>query len=132
MSKWKWFNNKTWDQHHSHDQIYLGLPAKAHGVDWGSPHGHDEEYEQPGRGRATLVQENPTTAWRWAACLPGIDRKAETIARHFGTARRMALATEAEWQGIDFGMNREGTKRNPGIGKVTAAAVVRAITEEGA
>jgi hypothetical protein len=132
VSRWRWFNLKRWEDHHSHDQLYLGLPAKGHGTAWGARHSHDEEYEQPGRGRVALTQENPTTCWRMAACLPGIDRKAETVARHFGTVRRMAAAGEEEWMGIDFGMNREGTKRNPGIGEVTARAVIRAITEEGA
>ena len=134
VSKWKWFNCKTWDQHRSHDVLYHNepMPSKAHGSKWGRAHGHDEEYERTGRGMAQIIQANPTTAWRWASDLPGVDRKAEVVAKHFGTARRMANASEKEWMEIDFGMNRERTKRNPGIGKVTAQAVIRAITEEGA
>jgi ERCC4-type nuclease len=142
-----WFNEKRWEQHHSHDQIHHGGMAviKGHGSDWGTDHTHDEEYEQPARGRAVVTAENPTTAWRWAADLPGIDRKAEVIAKHFGTARALANANcercaacdnhgvrdEKEWQRIEFGVNGEG-KRKSGIGPVTSRAVVRAITEPGA
>ena len=128
-----WFNDKEWHQHHSHDQIYTNepMPTKAHGSQWGETHSHDTEYVSLGRGRAGVVLENPTTCWRMAAMLPGIDRKAEVVAAHFKTARAMVNAGEKEWMGIDFGRRRDG-KRNPGIGKITAAAVVRAITEEGA
>jgi ERCC4-type nuclease len=55
-----------------------------------------------------------------ASQLPGIDRRAEKVAEHFGSVRAMVEAGEKEWQAIE------------GIGKVTARAVVRAIREEGA
>jgi len=153
-SRWRWFNSKAWVEHRSHDQLYHNepQPAKGHGNQWGLAHEHDEEYERPGRGRAQLIQANPTTCWRWAADLPGLDRKAEVVAKHFRTAWNMALAgldpelkkraeewmrqnphaALREWEGIDFGMKGNGSGRNPGIGPVTAAAVIRAITEEGA
>ncbi len=134
-SRWKWFNGKRWDQHHSEDQLYLGLPAKAHGTGWGRTHTHDQEYVAPGRGRTAITQANPTSCWRAAACLPGIDRRAEKVAEHFRTIRSMSLAgldaelraaverwfeehpgaAEREWEGID------------GIGAVTAKAAIRAI-----
>lgn len=62
----------------------------------------------------------PNTLWRMAAQLPGVDRRAQAVAGHFRTVRDMANATEKEWEEV------------PGIGKKTAEAAVRAITEEGA
>lgn len=131
-SQWRWFNQKRWQDHHSHDALYTNTPAKGHGAGWGTPHAHDEAFGRYGRGRAVVNQEPPTTLWRMCAQLPGLDRRAETVARHFGTVRGMAAATEKEWMGIDFGTDATTGRRNPGIGKVTAAAVIRAITEPGA
>ena len=122
------FTEKRWDQHHAHDQIYTDftMPNKGHGSAWAAPHTHDEDFGeggvgtgQPG-GRAGLRQKVPTTVWRMAAQLPGVDRRAEAVAEYFKTVRAMAQATEKEWEEV------------PGIGKKTAAAAVRAITEEGA
>ena len=115
-----WFNDKEWDQHHSHDQIYTNTPEKGHGTGWGTPHAHDEEFGKYGRGRAIVVGKPPSTCWRMASQIPGIDRKAEVVAAHFGTVRAMVEAGEKEWQRI------------PGIGKTTARAAVRSIREEGA
>ncbi len=134
-SRWKWFNGKAWHQHVSHDQVYLGLPAKAHGTGWGRAHGHDQEYTAPGRGRAAITQANPTSCWRAAACLPGIDRRAEKVAERFRTIRGMALAgldpelrrLVEEW----FEQHPEAAEREwgeiEGIGAVTAKAAIRAI-----
>lgn len=120
VALYKNFNDVAWKDHHSHDQVYCGdVPAKAHGSGWGRPHDHDTDYVKPGRGRAMITQENPTTLWRMASQLPGIDRRAEKVAAHFGTVRAMAEATEEQWREID------------GVGKVIAAAAVRAITEVG-
>lgn len=120
VALWHNFNDKQWSQHHAHDQVYCGdLPAKAHGSNWGRPHDHDTEYVKPGRGRAMITQENPTTLWRMASQLPGVDRRAEKVAAHFGTVRAMANATEEEWREVD------------GVGPKISKAVVRAITEIG-
>ena len=116
---YSWFQ-KPWGKHHAHDQIYTNTPDKGHGTGWGTPHGHDEEFGKYGRGRAIVVGKPPSTCWRMASQLPGIDRRAEKVAEHFGSVRAMVEAGEKEWQAID------------GIGKITARAVVRAIREEGA
>jgi NAD-dependent DNA ligase len=47
--------------------------------------------------------------------LTGVDTKAESVASHFGSARTMAEASEADWVAIK------------GIGKVTAKQAVREI-----
>lgn len=116
---WCWFNEKGWGEHKSHDQIYTNTPAKGHGSQWAREHTHDENY---GRQRARLfdVKGDPTTLWRMATQLPGIDARARVVTQHFGTVREMANAEEEAWMQID------------GIGKKTAAAVVKAMSEEGA
>jgi ERCC4-type nuclease len=122
VSLYHWFTDKDWHQHNSHDQVYAnGVPKKGHGSGWAREHGHDTTFAAGARGRTgKVLQADPTTAWRVAMQFPGIDRRAEKVAAHFGSVRAMALATEKEWASID------------GIGKVTAKAVVRAIAEEGA
>ncbi len=39
-----------------------------------------------------MTQGDPTTLWRMAAQLPGVDRRAEAVANHFGTVFDMAMA----------------------------------------
>jgi hypothetical protein len=141
---------KPWADHKSYDQVHCtnNLPAKGHGSAWTKPHTHDEEFDQAmrPRGRATLMKELPSTLWRSASQLPGIDTRAKLVVDHFETVREMANANcplcracpnhgvrdEKEWAGIK---NEEVTadgRRKPGIGMATAKAVVRAITEPGA
>ena len=111
-----------WESHHSHEQVYTGggvMPVKGHGSGWAEEHEHDLAYGKYGRGRVTCVQQDPSTLWRMAAQLPGVDRRAEAVSRHFKTVKAMAEAGVEEWMEVE------------GIGKKTAAAVVRAITEEG-
>ena len=112
----------AWESHHAHDQIYteISVPKKGHGTGWGKPHTHDQAYE-PTRGRRIgLIQEPPTTCWRMAAQLPGVDRMGQAIREHFRTARAAANATVADYMAI------------PGIGRVKAEAIVRAWTVDGA
>lgn len=149
VSRWKWFNNKTWAEHTSHDQVYCGkIPVKGHGYGWAEDHEHGEEFGSPG-GRVALIsgsgreeQEPPTTLWRMACQLPGIVARARAVNGHFGTVFDMALAglpesvksmirawhvahpgaAEKEWCSV------EGAR----IGPKTSAAVVRAVMEKGA
>lgn len=86
VSLYNGFTKKSWHEHHAHDQLYDGLPPKRHGGEWAEEHGHDVD----GRGRWEL--ENPNTAWRWAAQLPGIARKGQELAKYFGTGEEMVLA----------------------------------------
>ena len=80
-----------WESHHSHEQVWCGaIPIKGHGGGWAVEHGHDETFT--GRGRVTVMQGDPTTLWRMAAQLPGIDTRAEKVANHFGTVFDMAMA----------------------------------------
>jgi ERCC4-type nuclease len=57
----------------------------------------------------------PTLVQRMAAQLPGIDEKAKDVAVRFHTVADMVAAGEPEWRSI------------PGIGKVTASRVHRAL-----
>ena len=140
VALYKGFTEKRWDEHHAHDELYAPGPKKGHGGNWAHPHEHNEGF---GAGRSAgvgLKQDDPTTVWRMASQLGGIDRRAVKVAQYFKTVRNMDLAgldpvirkqvdtwflahpesAEQAWQAID------------GIGKAIAKAAVRAITEEGA
>lgn len=144
---WHWFNDKLWHEHSTGKKIYAPgptpTPKKGHGGNWGREHGHDKEFTPSRSGRVgQLIATDPTTLWRMAAQLPGIDRTSEKVAEHFKTVRNMVLA------GLDpeiKSLVEDWFETNPGaaekawmqvvdgkIGKVKAAAAVRAITEEGA
>jgi hypothetical protein len=118
---------KPWHEHRTYKDLWRsGQPqGKGHGAGWAEEHGHDEEFailRRPG-GRATIGVENPTTAWRFAAALPGVgDRRAKGVAEYFGTCKAMAEAGVEEWMAA-LGIEK---------GRKTAEAVVRAIREKGA
>lgn len=97
------FVEKKWSDHHAHDQIYCPEPT------------------MPKRGgRAGLVQEKVTVAWKIAAQLPGLDgKRGLCAAKYFKTPRAMANANETDWQAVE------------GIGPKLAAGAVKAMTEEG-
>ena len=148
-SLWHCFQ-KPWDEHTTYRQLWKkGPQTKGHGGNWANPHEHNEEFvaeNQPG-GRMMNVGvngENPTTAWRWASDLPGVDRRAKVLAETFGTAYGLAtgrpgarmspeeeLRAVAALRSVEFGETGDGRKR-PGFGSKTAAAIVRAINEPGA
>ena len=116
---YSWFQ-KPWGKHHAHYSDLHKHSRERARDGLGTPHAHDEEFGKYGRGRAIVVGKPPSTCWRMASQLPGIDSRAEKVAEHFGSVRAMVEAGEKEWATID------------GIGKITARAVVRAIREEGA
>ncbi len=125
---------KPWEDHHAHDQVYAKdiLTGRAN-------------------GRVGLVQAKPTSAWMMAAQIPGVDRKAEMVAKHFGSVREMTLAgldpklkkmvvdwfqanpqaAPKAWMQISSGELTKAGKKKPGFGPETAAAAVRAIAEIG-
>jgi len=147
VSRWKWFNNKKWDQHTSHDQVYCGdIPVKGHGYGWAEDHEHDTEFGNVG-GRVALIsgagradQEAPTTLWRMACQLPGVVQKARGVNEKFGTVFDMALAGLPEsiknmiraWHENHPGAAEREWQAVSGIGPKTSAAVVRAVMEKGA
>lgn len=129
------FTEKLWKDHHAHDQIHTALNGAA-GLDAGGT----------GKHRASMAMavamEDPTTAWKMAAQLPGVDRKAQAVAAHFGSVTDMVLA------GLDGKLRREVDKwfeEHPaaavkawqkalGVEKGTAKAktVLKAMREAGA
>lgn len=137
-SLYKNFTEKEWREHSAHDQIYTGQPAKQHGGEWAREHGHDME----ARGKYEL--ENPNTCWRMASQLPGVDRKAQGVAKYFATMENAVLA------GLDPQLRKKVDRwfiENPkaavsawqaalgvkvGGGKAKAEAVIRALREKGA
>jgi ERCC4-type nuclease len=93
---YRWWNEKQWAAHSSH----LGVYAPA------SP---------STKGRFSLVRRKVSVAEKMIMQLPELDAKARRVAEHFGTAKVMANATEAEWVAIK------------GVGKVTARKAVEAL-----
>lgn len=65
----------------------------------------------------TALFDRPTLTHRMAAELPGIDETAARVAEHFHTPYEMVTAEEAQWRSI------------PGIGKVKAARILKALRE---
>jgi hypothetical protein len=125
---------KPWGEHRTYKDLWRsGQPqGKGHGAGWAEEHGHDEEFSilrRPG-GRVTIGVENPTTAWRFAAALPGIEGRAKAVADWFGTCEAMAKASVEDWMAIDFGVLDSGRKR-PGFAEKSALAIFRAIHEKG-
>ena len=90
------FTEKTWDQHHAHDQIYTEVSAPR---------------------RAGLTQKRVTFPWRVAAQIPGIDRNAEKVAEHFKTVRAMTLAGLSETM---RGMVERYYEEHPGVAAAMA------------
>jgi hypothetical protein len=129
---------KPWREHSTYQALYKAGPrAKGHGNEWALPHCHDEDFtaqRTPGGRVGSNGVENPTTAWRWAADLPGVETRAKRAADYFGglgdttvtvpggSAARLAVGTEEEWMAA-LGI---------GKGRKTAKAVVRAAMEKGA
>lgn len=105
LSKW-W--EKDWEAHHAHQVIYCPTPDQLISSRKVSFISAEETIRRKYGEEAVLC-------WKWAAQLPGIDRKAELVARYFGSGRRMAMAGPKAWQKIE------------GIGKVTAEVAVRLI-----
>lgn len=90
-----WWTSKDFEEHRAH-------------LDWYVPPATDE-----------AQFEEPSLAQQWARCLPGIGSdKAYRAGKHFGSGKRLANASPAEWQAID------------GIGKKTAVSVVREVERE--
>jgi ERCC4-type nuclease len=103
-SLYRW-SQKEWHDHHAHDQIYA--PVRLH----------------PGR------YHEPTLVHSMVAQLPGLDRRAEVVARYFPTAREfgrfLATSQPTDWQAL----KAEAHERGLGIGPVVAQAVCKALDE---
>lgn len=134
---YEWWQKES---HKSADQIYCGdMPAKGKPEDGYAP---NDEFVMGRVGMGVFkpeAQKAPSTLWRMAKQLPGVDERARQVATHFGTVRKMVLAglPEEKRQEIEdwFAENpkaqEKAWKAVEGIGAKTAAVVVRAIAEKG-
>ena len=87
--------------------------------DWSCHSAHTDWYTPPLAG-GNPFDGGPSLAQRWAHELPGIGgKKAVEVAKHFGSAKKLACASQEEWSSI------------PLVGKKGAAAVVAAIEKGG-
>jgi ERCC4-type nuclease len=83
--------------------------------EWEDHRAHQDWYTPPGIGNPFKPQRLVVRA---AALLPGIGvGRAEKVGDHFGTMKKMCCNSQEEWVKI------------PGVGKVIAAKVVKAIEE---
>ncbi|HEX6825448.1 MAG TPA: ERCC4 domain-containing protein [Nitrospiraceae bacterium] len=94
---YKWWTEKTWAEHKSDNQLYAPTP-QGRKVGW--------HYEPP------------TWLEKIAAQLPGVDRKAKAVAKHFGSVEMMVDAGIGDWMMID------------GIGKIGAVKIMKALREK--
>lgn len=97
VSRYKWWQ-KAWDKHTAHKQIYAPEP-EVKKLGW------------------RAVREEPSMVWKMAAQLPGIDQKAELVAKAFKTPLEMCQAGEDRWRKIK------------GIGPLIAKAAVAALQQ---
>lgn len=147
------WTEKRWDEHHSHDELYTGLPKKGHKGGWAVPHSHTATPGvRVGIGIPTVgttagnnsnghgVTDHPTTLWRMAAQLPGVDRRALGLSKHFRTVDDMVLAGLPDelkrevkrWWVENPGARERSWMECDGVGPAIAGAAVRALSEEGA
>ena len=96
-----WWNDKTWEKHSAHLAVYA--PAVG----------------EMGRSRLNLVRRDIPLAEKWAMQLRGVDSViAQRAAAQFGSALKLAVGLEEEWEEIK------------GIGRPTAQKIVREINAE--
>ncbi len=96
VNLYKWWNDKTWDKHRSHRQVYAPTPealVTSRKVRFVSPE--------------TMIRrkygDSAVLVWKMAAQIPGLDAKAEKAAAYFRTVRRMANARVEDWIKAGFG-----------------------------
>ncbi len=83
---------------------------------WGDHHSHDVKY-QPGDEGHHLRLVRPSQVELVARTLPGLDRKAKRVAKHFKSVTAMVLADKAAWCRVD------------GVGPTGAAKIMEALNE---
>lgn len=80
VSAYKWWNDKRWDQHHAHKEIYAPPPKQKGGRVFG-------------RSKIGIVE-------KVAAQIVGIDRRAFDVGKKFKTVRDMVNASEKDWEKV--------------------------------
>jgi ERCC4-type nuclease len=95
VNLFKWWE-KDWKKHKSHQQIYAPVPTSLCSI--GSRKAH---FRSPEEEIRRLYGEDAVLVWKMAAQLPGLDSKAELVARHFRTLRKFTRAKADDWIKID-------------------------------
>jgi ERCC4-type nuclease len=78
VSRYKWWSDKRWEQHHAHKEIYAPPPEQ--------------------RGRRMFSQVS--LVGKMAAQITGVDRKAFDVEKKFKSVREMVNAEVKEWEKI--------------------------------
>ena len=104
VALYKGFTEKTWEQHHAHDQIYteMTLPPR----------------------RVGFVQAKVTKLWKMLAQMDGLDRRAQAVAAYF------EADTLAESLQNVVGADEKAWRKVPGVGKKGAAEIWRQFHDE--
>lgn len=87
--------NKKYDSHRTHKQCYAPLPDRGMGKKVAFVSIEEQIRRECG--------EKAVFAWRMAAQLPGIDMKAEQVARYFKKPKWMFKGTESDWRRAGLG-----------------------------
>lgn len=113
VSRYKWWNDKEWHQHRSHEAIYA-------------------EYEpNGGRGhKGRFMRRSVGLAEKVAAQLPGVDRAAWDVARRFGTVEQMVQASPQEWAGVEVSTHGKGGVKKAHLGMKRGEKIWRMLREE--
>lgn len=111
VALWHWFNDKTWAEHTSHEQLFAPAPImKKDGGGHKAGYINQEELFRRKYGEEGLV------CWKMLAQLKGIDTvKARRLTEHFLTIQHAANASEKEWQKVE------------GVGPVLAGNAIKMI-----
>lgn len=100
VDQYRWWTEKKWDCHRAHDTVYA--PA------------------DPVQGRRLSFRPREISLVEKVAMqLPGIDRKAQDVAKAFKSVKEMALASVGDWRKVK------------GIGETGAKKIVEAINGKG-
>jgi ERCC4-type nuclease len=111
VNLYKWFNDKSWDQHRSHETIYAPFEPKRSG-------------HKPTSRRSVGVTE------RMAAQIPGVGRGAKEIADYYGSPLSMTCGSADNWMAIETEqVLKDGTKRKVKMGLKRALRMVELMTE---
>lgn len=103
VSRYHWWNDKDWSQHHSHEQIYSPeLSQNSNG------RGHKPSFRYRTVGAVEQV----------AARFPGVDRKAWAFGKEFKSVVEMVNAERVRLMEVD------------GVGKVMAERIYRWVRGE--
>jgi ERCC4-type nuclease len=80
VSRYRWWNDKRWEQHHAHKEIYAPPPEQ--------------------KGRRLFGRQKVGIVEKMAAQIVGVDRRAFDVGKRFKTVKEMVNAKEKDWESV--------------------------------